>query len=43
MVLIGLDMLAYMEHQIQVIKKNLKVALDRQKSYADQHMAFKEF
>eukprot|EP00253_Pinus_taeda_P019712 PITA_19712 len=27
----------------KVIKKNLKATQDRQKSYADQHMAFKEF
>ena len=28
---------------MQVIKKNLKVAQDRQKSYVDQHRVFKEF
>ena len=41
--LIGLDMLAEMEQEMQVIKKNLKVAQDMQKSYADQHRVFKEF
>ena len=35
MVLIGPDMLADMEHEIQVIKKNLKATQDRQKSYPD--------
>ena len=42
-VLIGLDMLADMEHEMQVINKNLNVAQDTQKSYADHHKAFKEF
>jgi len=32
-----------MEQEMQVIKKNLKVAQDRQKIYADQHRVFKEF
>lgn len=42
-VLIGPDMLAEMEQEMKVIKKNLKVAQDRKKSYADQHRVFKEF
>ena len=41
--LIGPDMLAEMEQEMQVINKNLKSIEDRQKTYADQHMAFKEF
>ena len=36
-------MLADMEREMKVIKKNLKVTQDRQKSYVDQHRAFKEF
>jgi len=40
--LIGPDMLAGMEQEMQVIKKNLKAAQDRQKSYADQNKLFKE-
>ena len=35
MVRIGPDMLADMEQEIQVIKKNLKATKDRQKSYPD--------
>eukprot|EP00253_Pinus_taeda_P003864 PITA_03864 len=31
------------EQEMKVIKKNLKAAQDRQKSYADQHRVFKEF
>jgi len=42
-VFIGPNMLAYMEQEMQIIKKNLKVSHDRQKSYADQHKVFKEF
>lgn len=42
-VLIGLDMLAEMEQRILVIKKNLKVAQDRHKSYLDHHKVFKNF
>lgn len=42
-VLIGSHMLANMEKEIHVIKKNLKAAQDRQKSYENQHRAFKEF
>lgn len=37
------DMLAEMEHEMQVIKKNLKIAHDSHESYADQNMFFKEF
>ena len=40
-VLIGPDMLAEVEQEIQVIKMNLKEAQDRQKIYV-QHRAFKE-
>ena len=36
-------MLAKMEQEMQVIKRNLKVAQDMKKSYVDQHRAFKEF
>ena len=42
-VLIGLDMLADMEQEMQVIKKNLKAIEDRQKSYAYRNKLFKEF
>ena len=42
-VLIGTDMLADMEQEMQVIKKNLNVAQGRQKIYADQNKIFKEF
>jgi len=42
-VLIGLDMLADMEQEMQVIKKNLKATQDRQNCYANQHKEFKEF
>ena len=41
-VLIGPDMLAEMEHEMQVIKKNIKETQDMHKSYADQHRVFKE-
>ena len=41
--LIGPEMLADMEQEMQVIKKNLKVAHDRQKSYADRNRLFKKF
>ena len=41
-VLIGPDMLADMEHEMQVIKKNLNATQDRQKSYADQNRLLKE-
>ena len=43
MVLIGPNMLVDMEQEMQVIKKNLKEAKDRQKSYVDQHILLKEF
>ena len=43
MVLIGLDRLAEMEQEMQVIRRNLKATQDTHKSYADQHKAFKEF
>ena len=36
-------MLEDMEQEIQVIKKTLKAAQDRQKSYADWNGLFKEF
>lgn len=42
-VLIGMSMLVEMEKEMQVIKKNLKVVQDRQKSYVDQNKLFKEF
>jgi len=41
--LIGPDMLAEMEHEMQVIKKNLEVSQDMHKSYADRNRLFKEF
>ena len=43
MVLIKSDMLAEMDHEMQVIKKNIKVTQDKYKSYANQHRAFKVF
>ena len=42
-VLIGSDMLAEMEHEMKVIKQNLKVAQDRHSNYVDHHREFKEF
>ena len=42
MVLIRPDMLADMEQEMQVIKKNLKEAQDRLKSYANRNKFFKE-
>jgi len=36
-------MFADMEHDMQVIKKNLKATQDRQMSYIDRNMIFKEF
>eukprot|EP00253_Pinus_taeda_P034815 PITA_34815 len=42
-VLIGPYMLVEMEKEMQVIKKNLKLTKDRQKSYADEYRVFKEF
>eukprot|EP00253_Pinus_taeda_P001723 PITA_01723 len=41
--LIGPDMLAKMEQEMQVIKKNLKETQDRQKIYVNFNMLFKEF
>jgi len=43
MVHIGLDMSTNMENEMQVIKKDLKETHDRQKSYSEKHMEFKEF
>ena len=43
MVLIGPDMLVDMEQEMQVIKRNLKVVQDNQKSYADRNKLFNEF
>lgn len=42
-VLLGPYMLAKMEQEMQVIKNNLKVTQDIQKSYAYQYREFKEF
>ena len=42
-VLIARDMLADMEQEMKVIKKNLKATHDKHNSYADQHWEFKEF
>eukprot|EP00253_Pinus_taeda_P019679 PITA_19679 len=42
MVLIGSDMLADMEQEMQFIKKNIKAPHDRQKSYVDQHRVDQE-
>ena len=36
-------MLVDMEHEMQVIKKNIKVAKDRQKSYENRKRLFKVF
>ena len=41
-VLIAPDMLVDMEHEMQVIKKNLKVVQDRQKTCVDKNRLFKE-
>ena len=43
MVLIGPDMLYDMEHEMQVIKTNLKATWDKQNSYAYRNRLFKEF
>jgi hypothetical protein len=40
---IGLDMLKEMEQQVIQIKQNLKIAQDRQKSYANRKRTPKEF
>ena len=37
------NMLVEVEEEMKIIKKNLEDAWDRQKIYADQHKAFKEF
>jgi len=42
-VLIEPDMLANMELEMQAIRKNLKAAQDRHKSYANRNKLFKEF
>jgi len=41
--LLGPDMLNEMEQEMQVSKKNLKVAKDKHKIYADQQKVIKEF
>ena len=43
MVLIGPNIQAEMEQEIQVIKNNLKETHDMKKHYMDQHRLFKEF
>ena len=40
-VLIGPNMLPEMEQEMQIIKKKLKKAHDKQKSYADKNVTFK--
>jgi len=42
-VLIGLDILADMEHEMQVINKNIKSTQDSQSSYVDKNRLLKEF
>ena len=42
-VLIGPDMLADMEQEMQVIKNNIKAEQDKKKHYADRNRLFKEF
>ena len=42
-VMIGLEMLADMEQEMKVIKTNLMVAQDRQKSYVNSNRLFNEF
>ena len=42
-VLIGPDMLTEMEQEMQVIKKNMNEAQDRQNKYANRNKLFKEF
>jgi hypothetical protein len=42
-VVLGSEFLEDMEDQVVKIKKNLKVALDRQKVYADKNMTAREF
>lgn len=43
MVLFGLDMLAEMEQEMQLIKRNLKETQDMKKRFGDKHRPFKEF
>jgi hypothetical protein len=40
---IRLDMLKYMEQQVIHIKHNMKIALDRQKSYSNRKRTLREF
>jgi hypothetical protein len=40
---VGLDLLKEMQEKMTRIKKNLKVARDRQKSYADKNRVFRYF
>ena len=42
-VVLGLELLKEMEHEVVKIRQNLKVAQDRQKSYADKHKVSREF
>jgi hypothetical protein len=41
--IVGLDLLKEIEKQMTRIKKNLKAAPDRQKSYADKNKVFRDF
>lgn len=43
MVLIKSNMLKEMEQQMQIMRKNLKVAQDRKKNYVDEHRVHKHF
>jgi len=40
---VGLDMIRDIEGKVQIIKKNMKVAQNRQKHYANKHRVHKEF
>jgi hypothetical protein len=42
-VVLGLELIKDMEDQVVKIKKNLKAAQDRQKSYAYKNMTAREF
>ena len=42
-VVLGLELLKDMEQEVVKIRQNMKVAQDRQKSYADKHRMNKEF
>ena len=42
-VIIGLEMLKYLEEKVIKIRQNLKIAQDRKKSYADKNINFREF